>query len=265
MDRKCFNEIVNLLLHYMDMPETRQDILQTAWYGSPLLHQVNWTGNPQSFTTLAVRKAIDFGQIEEGVPAMLALLEGLRSRVGYDVQKKIDEIIKDCLELSPTPEAIPEPPVLPAASNQAAKNHIFISYSSADRVAFVDRLAKNLTEDGYPMWVDNLGPQYNGITAGKSWKQELADALNHSALVIFVITPDSIRSPWCQAELTRASEQNTPIVPVLARPIGDVDSNIMKQIKVGDLMLSDVQYRDFVGLGYDRGMEILLSDIAKHL
>ena len=265
MDRNCFNEIVNLLVNYMDVPATRQAILETAWYGSPLLQQVNWTGNPQTFTTLAVKKAIDFGQIEKGVPAIRALLEGLRPQVGYDVQEKIDALLSSCFEdtsSAPTEITVPD---LPPASNAVSKDHIFISYSSADRAAFVDRLAKDLTERDYSMWVDNLGPQYNGITAGKSWKQELADALNQAALVVFVITPDSIRSAWCQAELKRASEQNTPIIPVLARPIKGDDYGIMDSIQVGDKPLSEIQYRDFVGLGYDKGLDVLLSDIEKHL
>lgn len=265
MDRACFQEIIQLLVPYMDTPATRQAIMQTAWMGSPLEYQVQWTGNPQTFTALAVRKAHEFGHIEKDVPALLALLEGLRPQVGYNVQEKIDDIIERCLQVSKQDQALSDVPELPAASNASANAHFFISYSSADRVAFVDRLAKDLTAADYAMWVDNLGPQYNGITAGKSWKQELADALNASALVIFVITPDSIRSKWCQAELQRAAEQATPIVPVLARPIEADDYGIMSQIQVGDKPLSEIQYRDFVTLGYDKGLAILQDDIDKHL
>ncbi len=265
MDRNCFNEIIALLRPYLDVPETRQAILQTAWFGSPLLHQVSWTGNAQTFTVLAVNTALKFGEIEAGIPAIRALLEGLRPQVGYDVQAKIDAILARCFELADQSKALAEVPALPAASNSAAQAHFFISYSSADRAAFVDRLAKDLTGAGYAMWVDNLGPQYNGITAGKAWQQELADALHQAALVIFVITPDSIRSAWCQAELRRAVEQNTPVIPVLARPLKDEDRALVGQIQLGDQRLSDLQYRDFVVLGYDKGLDILLTDIARHL
>jgi hypothetical protein len=265
MDHDCFKDIVALLRPYMDVPATRQAILQTAWYGSSLLHQINWTGDPQTFTTLAVDKAIKHGQIVKDVPAVRALLEGLRPQVGYDVQARIDDILTRCFESPARVEIRAAVPELPPASNPAGSDHFFISYSSADRAAFVDRLAKDLTGAGYTMWVDNLGPQYNGITAGKAWQQELADALHRAALVIFVITPDSIRSPWCAAELRRASEQNTPIIPVLARPLKVEDYGLMGQIQVGGKPLSDLQYRDFVTLGYDKGLEILLSDIAKHL
>lgn len=265
MDRQCFNDIVALLRPYMDVPETRQAILQTAWYGSPLLHQVNWTGNPQTFTVLAVNAALNFGEIEIGIPAIRTLLEGLRPQVGYDIQVKIDDILTRCFD-GPGKHTTPaEIPLLPPARNAAGQTHLFISYASADRAAFVDRLAKDLTGAGYVMWVDNLGPQYNGITAGKAWQQELADALHQAALVIFVITPDSLRSVWCQAELHRAAEQNTPILPVLARPLKTEDNDFLGQIQLGDKPLSDLQYRDFVTLGYDKGLEILLTDIVKHL
>ncbi len=266
MDRNCFNEIVALLRPYLDVPETRQAILQTAWYGSPLLHQVNWTGNAQTFTVLAVTTAVNFGEIEAGIPALRALLEGLRPQVGYDVQAQIDALLARCLAVPAAAAAAhAEIPALPPASNAAAKAHCFISYASADRAAFVDRLAKDLTGAGYAMWVDNLGPQYNGITAGKAWQQELADALNQAALLVFVITPDSLRSLWCQAELRRAAEQNIPIIPVLARPLKDEDKGLLGQIQLGEKQLSAVQYRDFVTLGYDKGLEILLTDIARHL
>lgn len=265
MNRKCFNDIVALLRPYMDVPETRQAILQTAWYGSPLLHQVNWTGNPQTFTVLAVRTAIDYGQIEQGVPAIRALLEGLRPQVGYDVQARLDDILSRCFESPARVETLAPVPELPPASNLAGKDYFFISYSRADRAAFVDRLAKDLAGAGYAIWVDNLGPQYNGITAGKAWKQELADALHRAELVIFVMTPDSIRSSWCVAELHRASEQNMPIIPVLARPLKGDDYGLIGQIQVGDKPLTDLHYRDFVALGYDKGIDMLLIDIAKHL
>lgn len=262
MNRDCFNNIVNLLRPYMDVPDTRQAILQTAWHGSNLLYQISWTGNAQTFTVLAVNTALKFGEIEPGIPAIRALLEGLRPQVGYDVQAQIDDILKRCVD-PVTPAA--QVPALPPASNPAGNAHFFLSYASADRVAFVDRLAKDLTGAGYAMWVDNLGPQYNGITAGKAWQQQLADALNQSALVIFVITPDSIRSVWCRAELQRAAAQNTPIIPVLARPLSAKDSAVLGDIQLNGQPLSAIQYRDFVSLGYDGGLKVLLDDIAKHL
>ena len=265
MNRQCFADIVALLRPYMDVPETRQAILQTAWYGSSLLHQVTWTGNSQTFTTLTVKTALDFGEIEAGIPAIRALLEGLRSQVGYDVQAKIDDILKRCLGQTESHKVPTDIPVLPPARNAAEKKHCFISYASADRVAFVDRLAKDLTGAGYGMWVDNLGPQYNGITAGEEWQQELADALHQAALVIFVITSDSLRSKWCWSELQRAIEQNTPIIPVLARPLKDEDKPLLEQALLGGKSLNDIHRRDFVALGYDKGLDTLLIDMARHL
>jgi hypothetical protein len=260
LNRKCFQSIINLIMPYMDDADIRKDILTTAWYDTPLEYKIKWTGSAQTFTSLAVREADKFGHIEKDVPALLALLEGLRPQVGYDVQERIDKIIQDCFA-PPTPK---DPPQLPSASNSADKKHLFISYSSSDRHSFVSRLAQDLTDESYQLWVDNLGPKYSGITAGKAWQQELADALHQTQTVVFVITPDSIRSVWCQAELARASEQNTPIIPILARPIGGDDYGIMAKIQVGSQTLSDIQYRDFTQ-GYDQGLAVLLTDIQKHI
>ena len=68
---------------------------------------------------------------------------------------------------------------------------------------------------------------------------------------------------WCQAELTRASEQGTPIIPILVRPISGDDYGIVAKIQVGSQTLSDTQYRDFTQ-GYDQGLAVLLTDIQKH-
>jgi len=260
LTRKCFQDITALLTPHMGNEDERKFILTTAWYDTPLEYKIKWTGSAQTFTSLAVREADKFGQIEKDIPALLALLEGLRPQVGYDVQEEIDRIIDECFA-PPVPK---DPLQLPPPSNAPDKKHLFISYSSSDRHSFVSRLAEDLTDNDYTLWVDNLGPRYSGITAGKAWQQELADALHQAQVVIFVISPDSIRSVWCQAELTRASEQNTPIIPILARPIGGEDYGIMAKIQIGSQKLSDIQYRDFTQ-GYDKGLAVLLTDIEKHI
>jgi hypothetical protein len=226
---------------------------------------VTWTDNAQTFTTLAVDKADKFGQIEKDVPAVLALLEGMRPYVGYDVQEKMDEIIARCFRAELEASERATVPVLPAATNSAEPKHLLISYASADRVSSVDRLAKDLTERDYRIWVDNLGPQYGGITAGKEWQQELANALHQAALIVFVLTPDSLRSVWCRAELARAREQGTAVIPVLVRPLKAEDQALLSEIEIDGWNLSALQYRDFNTLGYDRGLTVLLEDIARHL
>lgn len=73
-------------------------------------------------------------------------------------------------------------PDLPATNNAAASEHLFISYSSADWVSFVDRLAQDLNDAGHSLWIDNLDARYDGILAGQPWQQELANALNRAEL-----------------------------------------------------------------------------------
>jgi len=263
IDRDCFNRIVRLLTAYMDIPATRQAILQMAWYGSPLLHQVNWTGNPRTFTTLLVRKAIDFGQVAPDVHSLVALMEGLRAEVGYDVQAEIDDILQNCLSVTAQPQTniVPQlPPSLPAPCDK----HLFISYASHDRHSFVSRLASDLQAKQYKIWVDNLGPQYGGITAGQSWQQELANALACASHVIYVMSPDSLKSLWCRAELQRASEQKTPIIPLLIRPLSADDRQMLNDITVGNQKLADIQYRSVVDLGYDTAFDTLLDDLTRN-
>ena len=160
LSRKCFQDITSLLTPHMDDEGERKFILTSAWYDTPLEYKIKWNGSAQTFTANVVREADKFGQIEKDVPALLALLEGLRPQVGYGVQERIDAIIESCFA-PPTPK---DPPQLPPASNSADKKHLFISYSSSDRHSFVSRFAQDLTDKGYSLWVANLGPKYSGIT-----------------------------------------------------------------------------------------------------
>lgn len=267
LDRECFAKIVDILTPYMQDEGMRQVILQPALYNTSLLNQVVFSGNANTFTIMMVKKLDDFGRVTKDKTAVTAVLEALQGHVGWDKQERIDELIK-CANagshlVEDDADKIPD---LPQPTNGEAQDHIFISYSSADRVSFTDRLAKDLSDTGHKVWVDNLDEKYGGIIAGQPWQQELANALNHAKLVLFVITPDSVRSKWVQAELKRAGETNRPVIGVVARPLRtDQDQQLLASIKVGVSTLSDLHYRDFTTLGYDQGLNVLKLDIQKYM
>lgn len=243
----------------------RQALLNHTFYDTPLPNQIIFSGDATTFTVNLVRKLDTYGHISIDKTAIAMLLEALQSQLGIDQQQKIESFI-DCIEENTHSSSVTlSIPDLPEPQNVEAREHIFISYASADRISFVDRLAKDLANVGYKVWVDNLDTKYGGIVGGMSWQQELANALNYSALVIFVITPDSIRSQWVQAELKRASESKRPIIGVIARPLMTKDDrDLFGNFHVGKQPFSDLHYRDFIKRGYDRGMHLLKSDIRKH-
>jgi hypothetical protein len=262
----CFNEIVNLLTPHMQNEGMRQAILQPALYDTPLLNQIVFSGDANTFTVMLVRKLDTFGRVTKDKTAVTAVLEALQGHVGWDQQEEIKELIT-CAEAGSkvVKDDTDDVPDLPQPTNEAAREHIFISYSSADRVSFVDRLAKDLSDAGHKIWVDNLNKKYGGIIAGKPWQQELANTLNRARLVIFIITPDSIRSKWVKAELKRAGETDRSVISVVARPLKSVeDQRLLGSIKVGNQTLSGLHYRDFTVTGYADGLDALKNDIHAH-
>jgi hypothetical protein len=88
---------------------------------------------------------------------------------------------------------------------------VFISYSRKDG-EFVSRLEQALRDRGKVLWVDtdDIGP-------ATKWREEIHLGVQASDGVIFVLSPDSVRSPECAKELAQALELKKRIVPVLRR------------------------------------------------
>jgi hypothetical protein len=80
----------------------------SALYGSPILGRINWSGAARPFTVRLVRLLEDYGELEAGRPAIIALLEELREQVGDDRKKEINQLISEFD--SPAPLADITPP-----------------------------------------------------------------------------------------------------------------------------------------------------------
>jgi serine/threonine protein kinase len=93
MRREDFQALVQFLTPYF-ATDQRQSILRAALYGTPLLKQVEWTGDDRAFTTRFVQVALTHGEIASGLPAMVAVLEELRFYVGVNHHPTIDGFIR---------------------------------------------------------------------------------------------------------------------------------------------------------------------------
>ena len=71
---------------------------------------------------------------------------------------------------------------------------VFISYSRRDS-AFVQRLQLALTGRGKDVWVD-----VEGIRDAEVFPVALRRAVESSDAFVFVISPDSVRSEFCELE-----------------------------------------------------------------
>lgn len=96
MDQATFHRIVQLLLPYMMSERERRALTEQALYGSSLLYQIDWKGPALAFTVDLVEKALNYGDVKTGMPAIVVLLDKLSTLVGGDKRSQID-ILKQAL------------------------------------------------------------------------------------------------------------------------------------------------------------------------
>jgi WD40 repeat protein len=92
---------------------------------------------------------------------------------------------------------------------------VFVSYSRRDS-EFVRRLAESVAERGKEVWVDT-----EGIADGEVFPEAIKRAIEQSDAFLFVITPASVQSSYCENEVDYAREMQKRIVPVLRDPVPD--------------------------------------------
>lgn len=92
---------------------------------------------------------------------------------------------------------------------------VFISYSRADS-AYMQRLGAGLRSRGKDVWVD-----VDGIRDAELFPLALRRAIETSDAFVFVISPEAVRSPFCEQEVAHARELNKRIVPLALRPVSD--------------------------------------------
>lgn len=119
----------------------------------------------------------------------------------------------------------------------------FVSYSRHDQ-AFVERLVADLRLHGVDIWIDR-----ENILPGTNWSSEIAAALSRSTTLLYIITPNSLRSKWMSDELGAAVARNKRIIPVLAEdvPIDELP-----------LFVRQIQWVDF-RTAYKAGLIALLA------
>src|SRR5262245_9079329 len=88
------------------------------------------------------------------------------------------------------------------------KLKIFISYSRQDR-AVADAVVSALEGEGFEVTIDRRDLPY-----GEEWQKELADFIRASDTVIWLISPNSVASKWCNWELGELGRLHKRLVPI---------------------------------------------------
>ncbi|MEZ4669270.1 MAG: SUMF1/EgtB/PvdO family nonheme iron enzyme [Anaerolineae bacterium] len=98
--------------------------------------------------------------------------------------------------------------------NPTSAPHVFISYSRRN-LDFVQQLVHALKQKGKDPWFDQLKEPLSGIAAGAPWWKQIQTGIEEVDNFLFVISPDSISSPYCHAEINYAREHGKRLVPLL--------------------------------------------------
>ncbi|MEO1442971.1 MAG: toll/interleukin-1 receptor domain-containing protein [Chloroflexota bacterium] len=89
---------------------------------------------------------------------------------------------------------------------------IFVSYSRADR-QFIDQFIPLIRRvyGNDSVWFDD------DIHGGVVWWQMILNEVGKCDLFVYLVSNESLESPYCQAELREALRLNKAILPVIVR------------------------------------------------
>lgn len=90
---------------------------------------------------------------------------------------------------------------------------VFVSYARKD-VEAADLLAPILSDCGYDVFIDR-----KDIAAAEVWRSRLEELILEADAVIFVLSPDAIRSEVCAWEVERTLAHGKKLVPLVWRPV----------------------------------------------
>ena len=93
---------------------------------------------------------------------------------------------------------------------------VFVSYARSDAREFVERLSGALEGRGKDTWVD-----LEDIPAASVWNEDLREGIAASDSFCFVISPASVASEHCLAELEYAVGLGKRLLPGLHLPAPD--------------------------------------------
>lgn len=90
---------------------------------------------------------------------------------------------------------------------------VFVSYSRAD-TDVVDEIVVELEGRGYITWIDKRDLPY-----GEEWQAELADFIQRSDIVLWMVSPKSIGSRWVLWELGEVQRLNKKLIPLMVEQV----------------------------------------------
>lgn len=91
---------------------------------------------------------------------------------------------------------------------------VFVSYSRRD-LTFVQRLNADLGHLGKNVWFDQKKEALLGLAPTVKWWDEIKHGIETADNFLIVISPESMKSPYCHAEIAQAIRNEKRIVPLI--------------------------------------------------
>ena len=101
-----------------------------------------------------------------------------------------------------------------AETGPSDKLRIFISYSRKDTTEFADELVAGLEVAGFDPFLDR-----EDIAAGEDWEQRLGNLIEQADTIVFVISPEALRSKRCEWEIDKTLALSKRLLPVIFKTV----------------------------------------------
>jgi hypothetical protein len=128
------------------------------------------------------------------------------------------------------------------------KLKVFISYSRRDSAAFVDELVAGLELAGFAPFLDR-----HDIAPGEPWEARLGSLIEQSDTVVFVVSPEAIKSDRCVWEVDKTLALSKRLLPVIHISVSD------------NLIRENLSRLQFVRFDAGRGVTRPLAELADGL
>jgi hypothetical protein len=139
-----------------------------------------------------------------------------------------------------------------AETGSSERLKVFISYSRRDSTDFAEEIVAGLELAGFASFLDR-----HDIAAGEDWEARLGSLIRQADTVVFVVSPEAVKSERCTWEVNKALAETKRLLPVIFKPVPDVE------------IPHELQRRQFVhfdgGLGVNRPLAQLAAALRQDL
>jgi TIR domain len=105
-----------------------------------------------------------------------------------------------------------------ADADAGEKLKVFISYSRKDSAAFVDELVIGLEDRGFAPILDR-----HDIKPGEPWEARLGGLIEQSDTVVFVVSPEAVKSERCGWEVDKTLALSKRLLRVIHKSLPDAE------------------------------------------